>query len=298
MPPEERGARMAGMRDRVMQMDAQAWARSFVGELAASPPACNGVHSTEEASTRLRDAIRAGQRVALFLDYDGTLREIERDPGAARPNAAVRDLLAKLRAHPNLDVTIISGRTPQDLESFMGEYGFGMIAEHGAFVLRSGATEWEQLDRNASYAWKDEIMKVLQQYVASTPGSFIENKRTSLVWHYRRADPEFGTWKANQLAEELAAVTANHPIHVRHGRKIVEITAAQINKGAAVIHVLADKTYDLIVAAGDDTTDESMFRLELRNALTIKVGDRETQAQYRLPHPAAFRKFLQDAIGT
>ena len=62
------------------------------------------------------------------------------------------------------------------------------------------------------------------------------------------------------------------------------------------MHVLSDRTYDLIVAAGDDTTDESMFRLELRNALTIKVGDRETQAQYRLPHPAALRRFLEEAI--
>jgi len=181
-----------------------------------------------------------------------------------------------------------------------------MIAEHGAFLRRpaagggggagGAAHEWEQLDRNASYAWKDELLKVLTPYVESTPGSFIENKRTSLVWHYRRADPEFGTWKANQLAEELAAVTASDPIQVRHGRKIVEVTASQINKGAAVMHVLCDKTYDLILLAGDDTTDESMFRLELRNALTIKVGDRDTQAQYRVPSPAAFRKFLEGAI--
>ena len=139
-------------------------------------------------------------------------------------------------------------------------------------------------------------MKVLLPYVASTPGSFVENKRTSLVWHYRRADPEFGTWQAHQLAEELAAVTANEALHVRHGRKIVEITAAQINKGAAVMHVLSDRTCDLIVCAGDDTTDESMFRLELRNLMTIKVGERDTQAQYRFPTPAAFRRFLEDAI--
>jgi trehalose 6-phosphate synthase/phosphatase len=233
----------------------------------------------------------------MFLDYDGTLREIERDPGAARPNDAVRTLLEKLgRRRDGVDVTIISGRTPQDLESFMGQYGFGMIAEHGAFLRRPGLHDWEQLDRNASYAWKDELLRVLTPYVESTPGSFIENKRTSLVWHYRRADPEFGTWKANQLAEELAAVTASDPIQVRHGRKIVEVTAAQVNKGAAVMHVLSDRTYDLILLAGDDTTDESMFRLELRNALTIKVGDRDTQAQYRFPTPAAFRKFLEDAV--
>ena len=296
MPAHERAARMNPMRERVMGFDAQAWAKAFVSELAAPPDPADATPSVEEASSRLRQALAERRRVAMFLDYDGTLREIERDPGAARPNEAVRDLLEKLRRRTDIDITIISGRTPQDLESFMGEYGFGMIAEHGAFLRRAGATEWEQLDRNASYAWKLELLKVLTPYVESTPGSFIENKRTSLVWHYRQADPEFGSWKAHQLAEELGAVTASDPIQVRHGRKIVEVTAAQINKGAAVMHVLSDTTYDLILLAGDDTTDESMFRLELRNALTIKVGDKDTQAQYRLPSPASFRRFLENAI--
>ena len=296
MPANERAARMEPMRQRVMRFDAQAWAKSFVRELAAAPDPADQAPSIDEALSRLRSAIAARGRIAMFLDYDGTLREIEMDPGSARPNEAVRELLEKLRARTDIDVTIISGRTPQDLESFMGEYGFGMIAEHGAFLRRPNSTDWEQLDRNASYAWKTELMKALTPYVESTPGSFIENKRTSLVWHYRRASPEFASWKAHQLAEELGAVTASDPIQVRHGRQIVEVTAAQINKGAAVMHVLADKTYDLILLAGDDTTDESMFRLELRNALSIKVGDRETQARYRVPSPAIFRRFLEDAL--
>ena len=297
MPPEEKASRMAAMRERVVQVDAQAWARAFVNELSSSADTADREHPPEDALQRLRTAMAQRRRVAMFLDYDGTLREIERDPAAARPNAALTNLLDKLRdCCDHLDVTIISGRTPQDLESFMGAYGFGMVAEHGAFLRRPHAGEWEQLDRNASYGWKDDIMRVLRPYVESTPGSFIENKRTSLVWHYRRADPEFGTWRANQLAEELAAVTASDPIQVRHGRKIVEVTAAQINKGAAVMHVLSDKDYDLIVLAGDDTTDESMFRLELRNQLTIKVGERDTQAQHRFANPAAFRAFLEAAV--
>jgi trehalose 6-phosphate synthase/phosphatase len=303
MPPEERAARMNAMRQRVMRMDAQTWAGGFVRELAAAPTPRAGDHdatgSAAEAFERLRDAIRDARRVALFLDYDGTLREIERDPAAAGPNVPVLELLDKLArvsGRANLDVTIISGRTPQDLESFVGRFGVGMIAEHGAFLRRPGAHEWEQLDRNASYSWMDEILKILKPYVDSTPGSFIESKRTSLVWHYRRADPEFGQWKANQLAEELAAVTASAPIHVRPGRKIVEVTASDINKGAAVLHALADRTYDLIGCAGDDTTDESMFQLDLRNLLSIKIGDQDSRAQYRLPSPAAFRRFLQAAI--
>ena len=55
-----------------------------------------------------------GKRVALFLDYDGTLRELVRDPAAAAPTPQVREVLDRLalRCGENLDVTIISGRTP------------------------------------------------------------------------------------------------------------------------------------------------------------------------------------------
>jgi trehalose 6-phosphate synthase/phosphatase len=77
--------------------------------------------------------------VALFLDYDGTLREIEREPGAASPNAAVTQLLNKLAAQPNVDVTIISGRRREDLTAWLGRYPFALVAEHGASVRRAPA---------------------------------------------------------------------------------------------------------------------------------------------------------------
>ena len=62
------------------------------------------------------------------------------------------------------------------------------------------------------------------------------------------------------------------------------------------MRIIEGSGYQLMLAAGDDATDESMFRLDLANFITIKVGDRETHAKYRLPHPAALRRFLVDAI--
>jgi trehalose 6-phosphate synthase/phosphatase len=280
-----------------MRLDAAHWARSFIDGLASREVAAEQAHPTEEAARRLRDALDAGGRVALFLDYDGTLREIERDPAAATPNAAVRALLDGLAGRRELDVTIISGRTPQDLESFLGGYDFGLVAEHGATVRRPGQREWEPADANVSYAWKGDILSVLRLYQESTPGSSIEDKRTSLVWHYRRADPEFGEWKAKQLATDLSAMVANEPINVRHGKKIVEVTASQVNKGAAVMRCLEGRSYDLVLVAGDDTTDESMFRLELRNLVSVRVGDAEdSRAAYSVPGPREMRRFLESAL--
>ncbi len=294
MPPDERATRMHGMRQRVMEVDAAAWARGFIDDLAARRDADEVEHTADEARLILRDALSRRQKVALFLDYDGTLREIESTPAAARPNSAVVGLLERLRNRNNVEVIIISGRTPADLESYMAPFPeFGLIAEHGASFRRPRFNEWEELSRNVSYAWKDEVMKILKQHGAQTPGSFVEDKRTSLVWHYRKADPEFGEWKAKQLASELGAALANQPVTVRQGKKIVEVTAAEINKGAAVMRIIDEAARDLVLAAGDDTTDESMFRLNVSNLLSIKVGDGHTQARYRLPNPAAFRRFLE-----
>ncbi|HLL89649.1 MAG TPA: trehalose-phosphatase, partial [Tepidisphaeraceae bacterium] len=299
MPADERRERMRAMRERVTAWDAGAWARAFVDDLskpAARPATGSGAADPAEARERLRAAIAGGKRVALMLDYDGTLREFEREPHLATPTPEIRSLVERLAAVPNVDVTIISGRSAKDLESFWGEAPVALVAEHGAAVRRCGTGDWDQLDRNVSYAWKAELRKLLRLFADSTPGSFVEDKRTSLVWHYRKADPEFGDWKARQLVTELAVLTANAPLEVRHGRKIVEVTATQVNKGAAVLRVMEEARYDLTLVAGDDTTDESMFRLDLANLLTIKIGDGDTQAKYRVLTPAAFRTFLGSLV--
>jgi trehalose 6-phosphate synthase/phosphatase len=227
------------------------------------------------------------------------LREIERDREAAKPTPAIRSLLDDLGKHDNIAVTLISGRTPQDLESwFESSSQMTLIAEHGAAVRRRGSDDWEQWDDHVSYVWKDEIRELLRLYEQSTPGSSLEEKRTSLVWHYRKTDPEFGTWKAKQLTHELGTMLANEPVRIRHGRKIVEVTPAEVSKGAAVRRLLSDSEYDLILCAGDDQTDESMFQLDVPNVVTMKVGLGASSATYNVPTPAAFRDLIARALNT
>jgi trehalose 6-phosphate synthase/phosphatase len=297
LSPEEKRNRITPMRERVIRYDARHWARTFIDDLMSgpgrvAPPVESDI---KEAREQCAQAFSAGKRIALFLDYDGTLREIELDPGAATPNAEVEALLDRLGQQPNLDVTIISGRSQESLEAFLGAHSFRLIAEHGAAIREPETKEWERLDRDISYAWKEELLPILRLYEQATPGSAIEEKRSSIVWHYRKADEEFGAWKANQLTEELSALTANHPIHVRHGKKMVEATAAENNKGAAVGRVLDHiGNYELALCAGDDLTDESMFELRRPGLLTLKVGLGATQARFRVSDPATFRQFLSD----
>lgn len=297
MSTDEMRRRMEPMRQRVMKFDAQAWARSFLHDLAHAVAMAPGAAPLAQAHERIAAARSGGKRIAIMLDYDGTLREIERDPAAAVPNADLADLLESLSHRPDIDVTVISGRTARDLQTFLGKFAFGLIAEHGAEIRRPHQAQWEELDQNVSYAWKQDVLRLLNLYEESTPGSYVEQKRTSLVWHYRKADPDFGAWKAKLLAAGLSALVSNESVVVRHGKKIVEVTAAQVNKGAAVSRLIEDKAYDLVLVAGDDSTDESMFQIGSPALLSIKVGEGDTAAKFRASSPAALRKFLRESLG-
>jgi trehalose 6-phosphate synthase/phosphatase len=297
LPAEERRQRNLPMREHVLRYDAKRWARSFIDDLVSG--AMNDTRAAKNDIKEVREQVgqtlAAGKRIALFLDYDGTLREIEREPAAAKPNDSLKDLLHRLSQQPNVDITILSGRSQEDLEAFLGAYPFRLIAEHGATWRPPGKKEWERLDNNVNYAWKEKLLPILRIYEQATPGSAIEEKRSSMVWHYRKADEEFGAWKASQLTEDLSALTANHPIKVRHGKKMVEVTATENNKGAAVARVLAqNNNHEVIICAGDDLTDESMFEVSNPRMLTIKVGRGNTQARYRVTDPATFRRLLND----
>ncbi len=292
---EKRRAANAPMRERVLRYDAQDWARRFIEELKetadAAPLAAGDI---EEVAAKLRGA--RGQSLALYIDYDGTLREIERDAEAATPTEEILDLLRELSALSGVGVTIISGRKDETLEAWFGALEVNLVAEHGATLRRRGEREWEPMVRGLNLNWKRELRRVLEQYEQSTPGSLVEEKETSLVWHYRKTDPEFGAWKANQLVEELAALMANEPVKIRHGRKIVEATAAQISKGAAVRLLMEENADALALCVGDDSTDESMFEIEAPNMIGIKVGRQISRARYRLRDPAKFRAFLRETL--
>ena len=297
MPAEEFAARNGEMRARIMRLDAADWAKSFLTDLTISEETGTKAHDLPlaEAAARLRQARADGTSIHWFLDYDGTLRGYEQDPAAATPDAELLALLRDLAAQPGSTVTLISGRTPADLDRFFPAPGFALVAEHGASRRAEGSAEWEALDEGVDYGWKEEVRRVFGWYEAAVPGSFVEEKRTALAWHVRAADPAFGAWKANQLAEELGAMVSGSPVQIRQGHQIVEAVSWQVSKGSAVRQARRSQPGGLVVCAGDDRTDESMFALEAGDLLTIKIGEGNTRAAYRVADAVAFRRFLAEA---
>lgn len=105
---------------------------------------------------------------------------------------------------PNLGLVAENGffmRMGSPAGSGQGSAGGSTSAagSEGGAASSSGA-QWEALVPHADFSWKKMALPILQQYAESTDGSSIETKESALVWHYRDADPDFGSW---QVSEDL-----------------------------------------------------------------------------------------------
>jgi trehalose 6-phosphate synthase/phosphatase len=154
------------------------------------------------------------------------------------------------------------------------------VAEHGACIrYRNG--EWEQ-QATLSPEWKDNLRPMLQQFVSRCPGSFIEEKRSTLAWHYRNTHPDLGFVRSRELRNTLLQLVTNTPLQVIDGNKVIEVRLIGIDKGNTAQNVIKFFNPDFILAIGDDTTDEDMFRAIKEKAYTIKIGSGATAAEYTL----------------
>jgi len=234
-------------------------------------------------------------RKLLFFDYDGTLTPIVSSPQAAVPSRRLLQTLESLSHRKDLDIFIVSGRPQEFLGLHFGQFtkedmNVNLVAEHGYQIKRPGKN-WETY-KTVVIDWKDKILPYLELYVKTTPGSFIEEKRSAIVWHYRQSDPELGKKRATDLVGQLSEFVNNLPVEIHHGKSIVEISSIEINKGQIVKEVLQGNGYSTALCAGDDSTDETMFRVPNKILIKIKVGDGDTTATHRWPTVGHAIEFL------
>jgi trehalose 6-phosphate synthase/phosphatase len=81
-------------------------------------------------------------------------------------------------------------------------------------------------------------------------------------------------------------------VGVFEGNKILEVKQHDINKGVATEITLKKYEPGFILAAGDDYTDEDMFKALPDNAYSIKVGSGASQARFFLDSVDEIRNLL------
>ncbi|MBO2011292.1 bifunctional alpha,alpha-trehalose-phosphate synthase (UDP-forming)/trehalose-phosphatase [Hymenobacter negativus] len=301
MPPEEQASRMVAMQALVRQYDVFAWTELFMNRLAYSKIKQETLATdalNANAQIQLLADYQAAPRRLLLLDYDGTLMRFSPNPQRAQPDAELLELLAALAADPQNQVVIISGRDRGTLQTWLGHLPLDFIAEHGVWLRRAGA-EWRLFQEGLRADWKRDFKPVLDLYVRRTPGSFIEEKDYSLVWHYRRADAELGNVRARDLMSHLTFMTSNTDLQVLEGNKVLEIKNAGLHKGTAATRWLTPEPPEFILALGDDRTDEDTFGALPPTAYTVKVGrGTRSLARFSLSTVADVRRLLRSLTAT
>jgi trehalose 6-phosphate synthase/phosphatase len=296
MPADEQRLRMSELRRRVAEHDVHRWGQSFLDDLgrpptSPSPPSARVGAPPLDVAERFREA----PRLALILDYDGTLVPLAPLPHLAPPDAEILGLLRDLASRPSTRVHVASGRRREDLERWLGALALDLHAEHGAWYRPAGAV-WCSVPLPPD-TWKSGVRRLLADLTRRTPGSLIEEKTAAVAWHYRTVEPELAAARLRELDGSLAEALREHDLEALRGAKVIEVRPRGVSKALVAARALSPGPDEAaVIAVGDDRTDEDLFAALPPTALTIRVGDGASRAAFRLPDPAAVRRFLRSFL--
>lgn len=238
------------------------------------------------------------KKLAVFLDYDGTLTPIVEDHTKAFLSDAMRDAIAALAEC--CTVGIVSGRDLAHLKDFVGLDGVLYAGSHGFDISTPNHGPDTYKDGEPYLADLDMAEREIADAVAGIDGVSLERKRFAIAVHFRNVAEA----DAGRVEAAVDAVLARHDrLKKGFGKKIFELQPRlDWDKGTALgwlIDTLGlDRAGVMIVYIGDDLTDENAFRALNTGDLGIVVGedDRETLASHRLETTEEVRRFLRVLI--
>ncbi|KAK3040073.1 hypothetical protein RJ639_027799 [Escallonia herrerae] len=241
-----------------------------------------------------------GKRVALFLDYDGTLSPIVDNPDQAFMSNAMRAAVRAVAKH--FPTAIISGRSRDKVYEFVGLSELYYAGSHGMDIMGPvrtisndrtngfGSTNKQnytnlliplanKLIPFVQYQGKevnlfqparefvlmiDEVFRTLVEITKDIEGAKVENNKFCVSVHYRNVHEK--SWKT--VGECVHDVLKNYPrLRLTHGRKVLEVRPVlSWDKGKAVEFLLKSLGLSncddvLPIYVGDDRTDEDAFKV-------------------------------------
>lgn len=298
MNPTEKLGRLARMQNRIASYNVFTWAFDFFSQAfeIKEQQKLMGVKFVNKtiSSKILSDYNTSGNRI-IFLDYDGTLVSFTKYPELAIIDTDVLDIIRRLSEDPKNKVVIISGRDREFLEKQFEGVPVTLVAEHGYFIRPVGG-DW-QTSILTNGKWKEEVLPILTEYVNRCSGTFIEEKTGSIAWHYRNVDPDFAQLRLHELRDNLADIIRHKTdFEILEGNKVLEVKVGKYDKGEAAKSLVQSGNYDFILAAGDDKTDEFLFKALPEEAYTIRVGLSPSMAKYNVSGIASLLKLLRSFV--
>lgn len=239
---------------------------------------------------------RIGNRLAVFLDYDGTLTPIVSHPEDAWLSESMRQTLGSLVAR--VPVAVLSGRDLDDVRGRVHVDGIVYAGSHGFDIAGAGGLRREL--GSAYLPVLDAAEMELRKALDEIPGAQLERKHFSVAAHYRNVSEN----DALKVAVAVDSVTAKHrQLRMINGKKVYELLPdIDWNKGTAVVWLLEtlerERGHAFPIFIGDDRTDEDAFSALKERGVGILVTERPevTAASYWLKNPEQVECFLRELI--
>ena len=246
----------------------------------------------------LKKRIEYSGKIFLFLDYDGTLARIRKNPLSASLSKNKIKLLKKISNNKKIVLTIISGRTIENLIlvsgiSFLEK--INIAGTHGSQLLIKN--KYDLFKKSNICKLIKSIKKDIKNLLISYPCFKIEDKEVSLAIHYRNCSKNSLQFLP-KIKEIINFYEKNNPIKVMMMKKVIEIIPTNIDKGQVIKVITKREGYtenSLIVCIGDDLTDEYLFKENMKG-INIKVAKKikdKTSASYFLKNTTEVFNFLR-----
>jgi HAD superfamily hydrolase (TIGR01484 family) len=194
MGDEEKERRWKKLYAAVMHHTAEHWLTAFLERL---DKVYSQQHSRDTTSVprlsinALGHQYQNSERRLFILDYEGTLASW------GSPNSIILtspqrtlDVLNDILSDDRNTVYVMSSRQPSELDGlFKRVPHLGLIAENGCFIKHFDSPTWDEMaDPEKMREWKDSVEGIMNYYQERTPGSWVETRNCSIIFHYKNAD--------------------------------------------------------------------------------------------------------------
>ncbi|THC92798.1 hypothetical protein EYZ11_007727 [Aspergillus tanneri] len=287
--------------DTVQREGAVGWCQLFLTTLrsnrverVASPGMTGAESLLPEILTSLR--LEPQNRRLIIVDED-----VVADCQQSEAQSLIWSMMEDLTSSIQNTVYMTSTRLPEELcQAFQDNPNLGLIADHGCMVKWAGSSRWDSVHgTQKSYRYTSGVASILAYFQERTPGSWVESRQCSFVFHYD-SSWSFAKRQAACLSDEVHGCYGGQIIQVLLGPDTVTISPAGVDLGAAgqaVLHRLeaiddkgcfsGPKTNIILVGGGAEY--ESLFqwgsgldRSEIGQVTMIHSGTGRTQAPWTL----------------
>lgn len=260
-----------------------------------------------------------GKRLALFLDYDGTLSPIVDNPDRAFMSTAMRSAVKNVAKY--FPTAVISGRSRDKVFEFVGLSELYYAGSHGMDIMGPvrpipndhknciSSTDKQGNEVNLFQPASeflpliDEVFRSLVKVTKDIKGAKVENNKFCVSVHYRNVDEK--NWTT--IAQCVHDILKDYPrLRLTHGRKVLEVRPVlKWDKGKAVEFLLESLGLSncddvLPIYVGDDRTDEDAFKF-LRDGnrgygILVSSAPKDSNAFYSLRDPSEVMEFLKSLV--